>query len=70
MKNKRKLKIIKINTLTFTEKQGINAVIKLQGMVTIKESKENARKIWNSFSDGEKLQTQRAYETFYGASQN
>ena len=55
---------------TFTEKQGTQAVIKLQSMVNNKESEESARRRWNSFTDNEKLQTERVYNQFFGAGRN
>ena len=59
-----------MSTVTFTEEQGTQAVIKLQGMAGKEEAEEAACRRWNSFTDNEKLQTERAYNQFFGAGRN
>ncbi len=45
------------------EKQGIEAIIKLQAMAGITETPKQAKKGWNKMSTGEKEQTELAYNS-------
>ena len=45
--------------VTFTEEEGINAIIKLQGYVDVVESTEKAKAGWNAMSDSEKESTEK-----------
>lgn len=49
------------------EKQGIEAIIKLQAMAGITETPEQAKKGWNSMSATEKEQTENAYNLMIGS---
>jgi hypothetical protein len=47
--------------MKFSKEKGIQAIIELQGLVGITESKEKAERSWNKFSSGEKEQTMLAH---------
>jgi hypothetical protein len=55
---------------TFTEEQGIKAVIDLQSMINKTVTKEAAKISWNSFAPIEKLQTEHAWNIFFGNNRN
>lgn len=46
------------------EKDGIQAVIFLQGVVDIVETEESAKAIWDGFNTSQKEQTETAYNIF------
>ena len=48
-----------------TEAEGINAIIKLQAMAGITESKEKAKRGWDTMADWEKEATENAYNIFF-----
>ncbi len=51
--------------LTFSRKQGIEAIIKLQAMGGITETKEQAGKGWDNLTDAGKAETESVYNTFF-----
>ncbi len=48
------------------EKQGIEAIIKLQAMAGIVETPKQAKKGWNRMSAAEKKQTEFVYNSMIG----
>lgn len=47
--------------MAFTEEEGINAIMILQGMVNTDETKEQAKAGWNAMSASEKETTEKVY---------
>lgn len=51
---------------TYTEEQGVKAIIELQKIAGVIEPEDRAKKSWNSFRDWEKKQTERVHKAFCG----
>jgi len=52
------------------EERGIKAIIALQGLANVEESRDQARAGWRSMGDGAKQTTLKTYEMIFGEESN